>query len=92
MKNTNAADLPTTFSSNWATEVVAKFWSSDVAIAIKSDRTGQRGSWSVHFRGLGKLATGYKLFMDGLDVQDDAWEAANELLVQLERRDREDIA
>jgi len=86
MKNISATDLPTTFSSNWATEVEAQF-SRRIGIAIKSDRSGQRGSWSVHFRVLDiENATGYILFEDRLDVQDDAWAAADELLVQLERR------
>lgn len=76
-------NLPTTFSSAFATEVEVQL-SAKVAIAIKSDRSGQRGSWSVHFRVLDQaFATGYILFEDRLDVQDDAWVVAEELLEQL---------
>ena len=81
MKNAN--QLPTTFSSTWATEVELQL-SATIGIVIKSDRTGQRGSWSVHFRVLDQdFATGYILFEDRLDVQDDAWAAADELIEQL---------
>jgi len=75
-----------TFSSTWATEVEVQF-SVRVGIVVKSDRCGQRGSWAVYFRVLDqRYATGYKLFLDGLDVQDDAWEAVQDLMVQLERK------